>query len=124
MYNLELSALGHTWIIDLDGTILKHNGYKIDGEDTFLPGAKEFLENISFQDMVIFITSRKKEYKSKTESFLIKNGVKFTQIIYEAPLGERVLINDNKPGGLCTSVAVAVERDAGFSLNININNNI
>jgi len=25
---LKLSSLPKTWIIDLDGTILKHNGYK------------------------------------------------------------------------------------------------
>ena len=41
---IRLSPLGHTWILDLDGTIVKHNGYKIDGYDTFLDGAKEFLE--------------------------------------------------------------------------------
>ena len=37
---LILSTLPKTWIFDLDGTILKHNGYKIDGEDTLLPGVK------------------------------------------------------------------------------------
>ena len=35
---LLLSTLGHTWIFDLDGTIVKHNGYLIDGKDTLLPG--------------------------------------------------------------------------------------
>ena len=52
MYNnreniINLSTLGHTWILDLDGTIVKHNGYKIDGQDTLLDGALEFLKNIS-----------------------------------------------------------------------------
>ncbi len=40
---LVLSSLGHTWILDLDGTILKHNGYKDSGEDTLLPGASQFI---------------------------------------------------------------------------------
>ena len=41
----RLSPLGKTWILDIDGTIVKHNGYKIDGHDTLLLGAKEFLQN-------------------------------------------------------------------------------
>lgn len=36
-----MSSLDHTWILDLDGTILKHNGYKIDGKDSFLDGARQ-----------------------------------------------------------------------------------
>lgn len=42
MNKLILSTLAHTWILDLDGTIVKHNGYKLDGTDTLLEGAKEF----------------------------------------------------------------------------------
>ena len=42
MNKVTLSTLGHTWILDIDGTIVKHNGYLIDGEDTFLPGAETF----------------------------------------------------------------------------------
>ena len=32
-------------------------------------------------------------------------------IIYELPYGERILINDQKPSGLKTSIAVNTERD-------------
>ena len=46
MNKLILSTLAHTWILDLDGTIVKHNGYKLDGTDTLLEGAKEFLEKM------------------------------------------------------------------------------
>lgn len=28
MNEIVISQLGHTWILDLDGTIVKHNGYK------------------------------------------------------------------------------------------------
>ena len=51
MNKLILSTLAHTWILDLDGTIVKHNGYKLDGTDTLLEGAKEFLEDIPEKDM-------------------------------------------------------------------------
>ena len=38
--DLILSTLSKTWIFDLDGTLLKHNGYKTDGEDSLLEGVK------------------------------------------------------------------------------------
>ena len=64
MNKLILSTLAHTWILDLDGTIVKHNGYKLDGTDTLLEGAKEFLEDIPEKDMIVFLTSRTDEYKN------------------------------------------------------------
>ena len=69
MNKLILSTLAHTWILDLDGTIVKHNGYKLDGTDTLLEGAKEFLEDIPEKDMIVFLTSRTDEYKNKTINF-------------------------------------------------------
>ena len=110
--DLVLSPLGHTWILDLDGTIVKHNGYKIDGVDTFLPGAKEFLNQIPEGDLVVFLTSRTDEYKDLTVRFLLENGVKYHYIIFNAPFGERILVNDDKPSGLRCSIAVGFERDA------------
>lgn len=109
--NLVLSPLGHTWILDLDGTIVKHNGYKTDGVDTFLPGAKEFLNQIPEEDLIIFLTSRTDEYKDITLKFLSDNQVKYHHIIFNAPYGERILVNDDKPSGLHCSVAVNLTRD-------------
>ena len=62
---LTLSTLHHTWVLDLDGTVVKHNGYKIDGYDSFLEGAEEFLKNIDKNDMIIFLTSRTAEMKER-----------------------------------------------------------
>lgn len=121
---LVLSKLGHTWVLDLDGTIVKHNGYKIDGEDSFLPGAKEFLDSIPSSDMIVFITSRESKYKQTTEMFLNSKGVHYDYIIYDAPYGERILINDNKPSGLCMSISIAGKRDMVSLPNIIINNDL
>lgn len=120
MKQLTLSPLGHTWILDLDGTIVKHNGYKIDGHDTFLDGAREFLERIPQEDMIIFLTSRKREYQELTEQFLQENGVRYDEIIYEAPYGERILINDRKPSGLDMALAVNVGRDEPLSVDVKV----
>lgn len=54
----KVSPLGKTWILDLDGTLVKHNGYKIDGKDTWLEGAKEFLLGIPETDKIVLLTSR------------------------------------------------------------------
>ena len=106
-----LSALGKTWIFDLDGTVVKHNGYLIDGKDTLLEGVCEFFENIPDTDMIVFITARTNDVKDVTEEFLLKNGIRFNQIIWNAPVGERILINDKKPSGLNTALAINIERD-------------
>ena len=108
---IVVSSLPKTWILDLDGTIVKHNGYKMDGEDSFLPGAKEFLNYIAAGDMIIFITSRDEKYKKETENFLHKEGIRYDNIIFGAPYGERILINDRKPSGLQMAVALNPKRD-------------
>jgi len=118
---LTLSTLGHTWILDLDGTIVKHNGYKIDGEDSFLPGAQEFLKAIPKKDMIVFLTSRTGEYKETTLRFLESNNVRYDHIIFGAPYGERILINDNKPSGLEMSVAINKKRDEKVDVRIDEN---
>ncbi len=118
MKKLVLSQLSHTWILDLDGTILKHNGYKIDGVDTFLPGAKEFLLKIPAKDMIIFVTARESKYRETTENFLKSNGVRYNHIIFDAPNGERILINDDKPSGLKMGYAVNLNRDQTLAINV------
>lgn len=109
--DLELSSLGHTWVIDIDGTIVKHNGYKIDGKDTLLMGALDFLNRIPKEDMIIFVTSRSEEYRQLTLDFLIENRIRYNHIIFNAPFGERILMNDEKPSGLKCSVSINLKRD-------------
>ncbi|PST27686.1 hypothetical protein [Enterocloster lavalensis] len=111
MDKLTLSTLGHTWILDLDGTIVKHNGYRIDGQDSFLLGAREFLKRLPKKDMIVFITSRTDESREITEDFLRKNGIHYDHIIFNAPYGERILFNDDKPSGLRMGVALNKKRD-------------
>lgn len=117
---LVLSPLGKTWILDLDGTVVKHNGYKIDGKDSFLSGAKEFLQQLPQEDMIIFVTSREKQFQKQTESFMSEHHIRYDQIIYGAPYGERILINDEKPSGLHTAIAVNTKRDEFAKLEIKI----
>ncbi|MBO5561840.1 MAG: hypothetical protein J6A07_09330 [Firmicutes bacterium] len=124
MNKLVLSPLEHTWIIDLDGTVLLHNGYLINGEDTFLDGAEDFLKQLPPNDMIVFMTARKSEYREMTENFLKTHGIRYDHIIFDVPYGERILINDRKKSGLAMSVAVNRKRDEFEELNITIDNNL
>lgn len=124
MKEIEVSSLNKTWVLDLDGTIVKHNGYKINGYDEFLDGAKEFLNNIPEDDMIIFVTSRKDEYKDITIEFLEKNKVRYNNIIFNAPYGERILINDRKPSGLDMSIAINTNRDTIFDEKFVVNDEL
>ena len=106
-----VSALPKTWILDLDGTIVKHNGYKLDGYDTLLPGAMEFLNGIHFEDLVVILTSRKEKYRQQTIDFLKEQNIRYDHIIFDVPYGERIVVNDKKPSGLRTAVTVCTKRD-------------
>ncbi len=110
---LRISPLGHTWVLDFDGTLVEHNGYKT-GEDKFLPGAKEFLNSIPKYDFVLILTAREKEAREKTERFLAENNIRYNQILFEMPMGERILINDDKPSGLRCAYAITPERNQGL----------
>lgn len=121
---LKISPLGHTWVLDFDGTLVEHNGYKT-GEDKFLPGAKEFLQSIPKDDFVLILTAREKEAREKTEKFLKNNGIRYNEILFEMPMGERILINDNKPSGLRCAYAITPNRNQGLeNLDIVIDENL
>lgn len=109
--NENLSNLPKTWLFDLDGTLLKHNGYKLDGIDTFLPGVIEYLQKIPTVDKIIILTSRTDEYRQQTIEFLKKNQIRYDEILFNMPMGERILVNDKKPSGLEMAIAVNLERD-------------
>lgn len=108
--------LSHTWLIDLDGTIVKHNYYLSNNKDLFLKGVRVFLKKIPKNDVIIFLTSRKKKFKKSTISFLLKNKVRFNSIIFDLPFGERILMNDIKPKNkLKTAMSINLIRDCGLS---------
>ncbi len=121
---IKVSPLSKTWILDIDGTIAKHNGYKLDGHDTLLDGAKKFLDSVPESDMVVFITSRTEEYRQITLDFLKENNIRYDHIIFNAPYGERILINDRKPSGLNMSVAVNTQRDVFTESRFEVDNDI
>lgn len=106
-----MSTLPKTWILDLDGTLLKHNGYKIDGKDSLLPGAKEYADSLPKDDRIVILTSRTDEYKQMTLDYLKEVGIRYDEIIFNIPYGERIVVNDRKPSGLDMAIAFNLDRD-------------
>lgn len=121
---LTMSPLSKVWIFDLDGTLVVHNGYKT-GDDELLPGVLDFLKKISPDDYILIVTARESEAKEQTINFLNKVGIRFDKIIFDVPMGERILINDDKPSGLQTSFAVRLKRNQGLEdLSVIIDENL
>lgn len=121
---LTLSPLAHTWIFDFDGTLVVHNGYKT-GRDAWLPGAREFLCSLPTEDVIIILTAREEAAREKTEAFLQRSGVRYNYILFEIPMGERILFNDDKPSGLVCAHAVRPQRNQGLShITVVIDNNL
>lgn len=120
---LTLSKLPKTWLIDIDGTILAHNGYK-NGGDRLLCGVKEFFSKIDKDDKIILLTARKSQDLESLKEFLSQNGVRYDNIITDLPCGERILINDNKPSGLKMCYAIPKNRDTPLNIHFTINEDL
>ncbi len=118
---IEVSSLSHTWILDVDGTLVKHNGYKIDGYDTLLEGVKEFFETLPKEDKVILLTARKGQYLEDLKNFLTQNNLRYDYLLVDMPMGERILVNDKKPSGLNTAYAINKNRDEKLNIAYKIN---
>ena len=108
--------LPKTWLIDLDGTLVKHNSY-LNGEDELLSGTDVFFnKKISNNDVIIILTARNKKYKKQTINFLQNNNIRYNYIIFDLPVGERILINDKKPDGTYTAYCYNIDRDTGIHI--------
>jgi len=90
----KLSSLNKTWIFDLDGTLVKHNGYK-NGGDELLPGVSKFFTNILEDDKVIILTARSSDFRKETEEFLLENGIKYDYILYDVCMFQQKIWEQN-----------------------------
>lgn len=117
---IQLSKrFGHTWFIDLDGTVLRHNGSMTE-PDELLPGTREFWSQIPPGDAIVITTARDRSFATDTLKFLEDNNLRFDYAIFGIPQGERIVINDIKPRGLETAIAINLERDSGPNIDIEL----
>ncbi|MEN9395061.1 MAG: hypothetical protein RL362_1282 [Bacteroidota bacterium] len=109
-----LSPLPHLWLIDIDGTIVTHNGHLLNDEN-ILPGVLDFWNAIPASDTIVLLTARSESFRDLTLSWLKKNNLRFDHVLFNLPNGERILINDKKESGLVTAHSVNLNRNSGFT---------
>jgi FMN phosphatase YigB (HAD superfamily) len=114
MPRITVSTLPKTWLFDIDGTLLAHNGH-LAGDDRTLSGTRAFFDaHVGPDDAVILLTAREEAHRAITEKTLREAGIRFDVIHFGLPKGERICVNDAKPKGLRTALAINLDRDAGL----------
>ena len=73
---------------------------------------------------MIFLTSRTDRERQLTLDFLNEHQIRYNHIIFNAPYGERILMNDDKPSGLTMALAVCGQRDAAVNLQIKVDESL
>lgn len=117
---LCLSPLPHLWLIDIDGTLMTHNGH-LQSQEDLLPGVLDFWSAIPVTDTIILLTARSDTFRERTLAWLQQNNLRFDHVIFNLPTGERILINDKKESGLLTAYSVNLNRNSGLkSLEVKI----
>ena len=46
-----------------------------------------------------------------TLNFLAAHEIRYDEILFNMPMGERIIVNDRKPSGLDMSVAINIDRN-------------
>ena len=113
-----------TLFIDIDGTLIVHKGNQSKmfmEEMEILPGVLEkFNEWDANGYKIILTTGRKECLREITHEQLLKNGIFYDQLVMGCTRGERILINDRKPGrDMNVATAIQIERNKGLK-DINI----
>ena len=108
-----------TIFCDIDGCALKHHGNigKIATEQCeLLPGVEETFADWAYKGYTIVLTTgRPESLRTLTERQLTVLGLYYHHLIMDLPRGQRVLINDFKPGrNQDAAVGVSVKRNEGL----------
>lgn len=108
-----------TIFCDLDGCVFKHHGditevfanpYKI------LPGVMNVFRQWAHKGYkVVITTGRPESMRDFTEQQMREAGLYYHNLIMDLPRGQRVIINDIKPGNKGkTAACVNIERNKGM----------
>jgi hypothetical protein len=96
--------------------MLTHGCLPHDEAPHLLPGVPEFRRAIPASDVIILLTARPESERASTLKTIGAAGLRYDHAIFALPVGERILIDDEKPGGLKTAVAANAQHDAGLEM--------
>lgn len=116
MTNDEANATFKTIFCDIDGTLLFHNVDTLNGKGQILPGARETIQTWMRKGYrIILTTGRPESHRRITEEALVSHNIQYHQLVMNLGRGQRVVINDMKPGSTDPSaLAICVDRDKGL----------
>ena len=107
-----------TIFVDIDGTIFKHKGSLVKTlleESCLLDGVAERFDEWKGKNYCIIITTARPEsMREKTAKELQKSGLFYDKLIMGITSGERIVINDVKPGNLRSANCFNVPRNEGL----------
>lgn len=107
-----------TWFVDIDGTLIKHGGNlsnMILNPPELIDGTLQKLQEWNLNgDTIILTTGRPESCREVTEKQLRNLGIFYDRLLMSIGVGLRVVVNDEKPGGLITAKAVCLKRDEGI----------
>jgi ribonucleotide monophosphatase NagD (HAD superfamily) len=117
-----------TIFCDIDGTLLYHHSDGLSGQCAhtaqILPGVIEKINEWQANGFTIVLTTgRRESQRRQTEAQLQDLGVFWDHMVMGLPSGERIIINDLKPGKKMshlsdkknrTAQAICVERNVGI----------
>jgi hydroxymethylpyrimidine pyrophosphatase-like HAD family hydrolase len=108
-----------TIICDIDGTLLYHHGgqfTQLSKTQSLLPGVMEKFEEWGAMGYsIVLMTGRRESERKRTASQLESLGIFYDQLVMGVSCGQRVLINDLKPGREeLTAIGVCVNRNEGL----------
>ena len=108
-----------TIFIDIDGTVLRHNGdlsSQIISDCPALDGVQKKFNDWNKKGYYIVLTTGRKEcMRELTKTQLQKAGLFYDQLVMGLPRGQRILINDTKPDLKETAISFNVERNQGIA---------
>lgn len=113
------SGIQRTIFVDIDGVIIYQNTGGASEqlkESSILPGAVEQFNKWSSECCKIVITTARKEsHRKETEEILRKAGLFWDHFIMGLGSGQRILINDDKPGSdEPMAIAIRLPRNQGL----------
>ncbi|MCH2575150.1 hypothetical protein MK131_10225 [Candidatus Poribacteria bacterium] len=109
-----------TFFFDFDGTLSTHESQPEYETSNPLIDLNYLKELRDFGHRIVITTARSEKHRDKMIQLLIKYGYPYDDLLMDCRSGPRVLVNDTKPRipFVKTAVAVNVERDSGFTLDI------
>ena len=116
---VNMESRAKTIFCDIDGTLVKHNPpTETASEDVELELLEGTVEKILEWDKkgynIILVTGRRESAREATKKQLSKAGIIYDKLIMGIGGGVRVVINDCKPDGEDTTLAITVPRNYGI----------